>query len=83
MSPSPPMFGTVVAELLEVSPVSIHGDEYFDVLAMIDPASGSVGSASPIPMRVPRHLCSRAPCAGDHVRLEFLMQQVTSLAFVE
>ena len=73
------MFGSVTGDLLEVVAVSIHGDVYFDVVAMVHRSAGA--APMPLKVRLPHHLCIREPQVGDRVRLEFLMQQPTSVVF--
>ncbi len=70
--------GSIEARVLEVSSVSIHGDQYADVLIQTDE---QVARNEASRVRVPSHAWpnGRMPTTGQRVRIEFLMQQVTSV----
>ena len=76
-----PMIGQVCGRVFDVSPVSIHGDEYFDVLVQTA-AQEELGQGTRF--RVPRHALADGlpPARGNRVELVLLMQQVTSLRVV-
>ncbi len=72
------MIGQVCGRVFDVSPVLIHGDEYFDVLVQT-PAQEELGQGTRF--RVPRHALADGlpPARGGRVELTLLMQQVTLL----
>lgn len=77
--PSPlPMFGSARARILQVMPVSIHGDIYYDVAVVL----GESNDQPPVSVRLANHLCQRPPKPAETVELTFLMQQVTGVRFV-
>lgn len=81
MAASLPMFGTIRAKIIAVSPVSIHGDLYFD--ATIEYAHQQPGEPATVArVRIPQHACEREPRAGEMVQLSFLMQQITEVQFL-
>jgi hypothetical protein len=73
-----PLIGTVQAVVLSVTPVSIHGDTYIDLLVQ---TREQAGTASGSRFRVPTHALAdgREPAPGSVVELQLLMQQVTAL----
>lgn len=51
-----------------VTPVSIHGDRYIDLLIALDDAEGPQ-----VPGRVGRDECPEALAAGERVEVRFIM----------
>ena len=76
-----PMIGQVCGRVFDVSPVSIHGDEYFDVLVQTA-AQEEFGQGTRF--RVAKHALvgGKEPMRGSVVELSLLMQQVTALRVV-
>jgi len=71
-----PTFGDVNGTVLQAASVSIHGDIYYDLIMQWE------GQADQgVKLRVPNHLCSRPPLAGDRLTLSFLLQQVNGVTF--
>ena len=68
------MFGSLTGEVAQVNSVSIHGDIYYDIALALNPPP-----ARPLTVRLPNHLCTRAPTIGDKIELSFLMQQVNGV----
>ena len=66
-----PLVGTIDATVAHVSPVSIHGDRYLDVV--VDHENGRDVA------RVPLHCFSRHPDIGTRVRLKILLGQVDAV----
>jgi hypothetical protein len=75
MTDALPMFGEYVAKIERISPVSIHGDMYFDAVLFMSAHS------SVVTVRIAHHLCERAPVAGDEIAVSFLMSQVSGVRF--
>jgi len=76
-----PLAGSIHALILSVTPVSIHGDMYFDlVLQTAEDAAANRAKQ----IRVPVHACNggRPPEVGERVEVQFLMQQVTGVRVV-
>jgi len=76
-----PIAGSVRFDVVAVSPVSIHGDAYFDVLVQ-SAEHKAAGQAAKL--RVPQHALAagRVPQPGEAVEISFLMQQVTGCKVV-
>lgn len=76
-----PMIGQICGRVFDVSSVSIHGDEYFDVMVQTA-VQEELGQGTRF--RVAKHALvgGRAPVRGSVVELSLLMQQVTSLRVV-
>lgn|GEM_PF-2271746 len=84
-----PLIGTFVARVLEVAPVAIHGDVYYDTSVLIEvpgnaPGGGGGGSdsgAASARVRIAGHVCAGLPSgrpeAGQRLSVHVLMQQVT------
>ncbi|MCA3005572.1 MAG: hypothetical protein ACK51N_06760 [bacterium] len=70
-----PLAGSILAGVLSVERLSIHGDVYFDLHLLADGAPPD----RPLRVRVPLHALDggQPPPEGRRVRLTFLMQQVT------
>jgi hypothetical protein len=73
--PQLPMMGEARGMVRAATPVDIHGDRYVDISLLLD------GEAAPLAMRIPSHLCARAPVAGDRVAMQLLMGQPQSVRF--
>lgn len=73
-----PLAGSIHALVVGVTPVSIHGDLYYDLLIQT-PDDASAQRARQI--RAPQHACAEGqpPAPGQHVEIQFLMQQVTAV----
>ncbi|MFN7375334.1 MAG: hypothetical protein ACK5TP_10355 [bacterium] len=78
-----PMMGTITCVVIECTPLSVHGDTYFDLLVQTSVqhhAGGTVGTR----LRVPLHLCSALPAgrpsAGQVLAVQLLLGQVAGLA---
>jgi hypothetical protein len=67
-----PLFGSWVVEVLGVRPFEIHGDRYYEI-AVTQPGQGA-----PVTLRVPQHATAGEPRAGETLKVQFLMGQVTS-----
>lgn len=78
MSEPIPTFGDVNGKVLQAEQVSIHGDVYYDLVMQLE---GQMDQG--VKLRIPNHLCKRPPVAGDLLTLNFLMQQVNSVAFAD
>ena len=76
MSEPIPVFGDVNGKVIQVEPVSIHGDVYYDLVMQL---GGQMDQG--VKLRVPNHLCERPPVAGDLLTLNFILQQVNSVTF--
>jgi N-formylglutamate amidohydrolase len=80
-----PLIGTVHARVVDAAEVSIHGDRYIDALVEPEPALGAPALAgSTVRVRIAAHACrgGRVPVAGDRIRAEMLMGQVTAVEVV-
>lgn len=71
MTAIPPLAGEIDAVIVQVQPVSIHGDVYYDLLL-------SAGHGE-VRVRAPSHACNGAPEAGRRVRVRLLMRQVVAV----
>lgn len=72
-----PIAGTIIARVLDTQNVSIHGDQYIDLVLL--PADAPPGQS--VRVRAPVHALERAepPAVGEFVGVTFLMQQVTGV----
>ena len=80
-----PLIGSINARVVEAAEVSIHGDQYIDAVIEPEPALGAPSLAgSTIRIRIARHVCQggRAPQAGDRIRAELLMGQITAVEVI-
>ena len=89
--PTPvPTFGTIEGTIVGVSPASIHGDIYYDVLILPfgSPLAEHLSEAAirdaSCHARIPSHLLGGGPIPspGDRVRLTILLGQVQGYARV-
>lgn len=75
-----PMIGAVTGIIVDVTPVSIHGDVYYDVLLHPDGAPPDASRR----VRVASHACAQLPhaqpMAGQRVTVQMLMGQVTAMS---
>ena len=84
MSDPLPAFGNLKGKVLQAQPVSIHGDIYYDLIMEIMEIMELDGQTERgVKLRLPNHLCERPPAPGDCLTLNFLLQQVNSVAFDE
>jgi hypothetical protein len=67
------MIGSWTIRVDAARPFTIHGDEYFELHAVRtnDP------QGQPFSIKVPRHVLSTPPAAGQVLLVKFLMGQVT------
>lgn len=82
----PPVTGDVTARVVGVQSVSIHGDIYHDAAVVTRPPDrphDHPNAGQPVTVRLPHHVCPRAPAPGDVVRLSFLLGQVNACAIIE
>jgi hypothetical protein len=70
-----PMTGSWSIEVKAVRPFSIHGDQYWELLA----ARVDVPSTGEVTLRVPQHAAKVASQVGQKLSVSFLMGQVTSI----
>lgn len=78
MSSPIPAFGDMNGKVLQAEHVSIHGDVYYDLVMQLE---GQMDQG--VKLRIPNHLCKRAPVAGDLLTLNFLLQQVNGVTFAD
>ncbi|MBM4106641.1 MAG: hypothetical protein FJ257_10235 [Phycisphaerae bacterium] len=64
-----PLVGVIEVVVREVRPVSIHGDQYLDLVVSPDGREVAL-------VRAPLAACATPPRGGDRVRLHLLMRQV-------
>jgi hypothetical protein len=87
MSDPLPAFGNLKGKVLQAQPVSIHGDIYYDliieIMEIMEIMELDGQTERGVKLRVPNHLCERPPAPGDCLTLNFLLQQVDSVAFDE
>jgi len=78
-----PMMGRLEVEVVEVAPVSIHGDVYHDVTGRIRVA-GSDDEPRAARLRLPSHVTrARVPEPGDRLEVSLLMGQIDGVRFLE
>lgn len=64
-----PLVGSIKVVVREVRPVSIHGDQYLDLVVSPDGREVAL-------VRAPLAVCVAPPRGGDRIRLHLLMRQV-------
>lgn len=67
-----PLFGSWSVEVLGTRAIEIHGDRYYDINVVKE------GEGTPFTLRVPQHATAGEPKAGQKLKVQFLMGQVTS-----
>lgn len=76
-----PMIGAVIATVIDVTTVSIHGDAYYDTLIQ---TAAQQGTNQGHKLRVPHHACAdlpdNRPQPGQRLAFQLLMGQVMSVA---
>ena len=68
-----PMIGSWTVHVQAVNPFTIHGDQYYEIqVVRTNDSEGNVLS-----LRLPQHVLSANPAAGQTLFLKFLMGQIT------